>query len=292
MNGFDDDGDGQTDEALPSGSETRDCDGDGYNGATEAHVFEVFDRDQRDCGTSNWPADFISSGIPDSTNKATITDLTSFLAPTRHINTNVGDNPGNVRWDIVLGKGLFLTDINIADLTSLLTTAPAMFGGNRDFNGPICQPLGCTASEGCCPTYATVGIRMCLTSDRLVYHTGEPVALNLAVTNISGGTLSLNFTNTCLVDTGTYAVSSGTTWGSTGLVICLTIPSTHTLAPGETRNYTPLSNPSSATDTYRIVTKLNASECPLGPTGPCYAPACQLLMCVTTGAGYSIRRVP
>ncbi|HSP54697.1 MAG TPA: hypothetical protein VLS25_03835 [Dehalococcoidia bacterium] len=140
MNGVDDDGDGQTDEALPAGSESHDCDGDGYIGSAEAHVFQATDRDQRVCGTSNWPADFVSGGIPDSTNKLTVTDLTSFLAPTRQIGTNVGDNPGNVRWDIVPGKGLFLTDINVADLTSLIVTAPAMFGGARAFNGPICTP--------------------------------------------------------------------------------------------------------------------------------------------------------
>ena len=42
------------------------------------------------------------------------------------------------RWDLVPGKGLFSTDINVADLVSVITTAPSWNGGVRAFNGPPC----------------------------------------------------------------------------------------------------------------------------------------------------------
>jgi hypothetical protein len=138
----DDDGDGLVDESLPAGAEAHDCDGNGFSGAVEAHVFASTlgdtSRDQIACGTSAWPADFVSGGIPDSTNRVTLLDLTSFLGPVRHLNTDVSENPGNVRRDIVPGKGIFPKDINLNDLTSLLALYPPMFGGVRAFNGPTC----------------------------------------------------------------------------------------------------------------------------------------------------------
>jgi len=137
--GLDDDGDGQIDEPLPGSGNSFDCDGDGYTGATEDHVFGVAARGNQDpCGTTAWPADFVPGGIPDSTNRVNLPDLTSFLAPVRYFGTNLGANPGDPRWDLNPGKGLFATDINIADLTSLLTVAPPMLYGTRAFNGPAC----------------------------------------------------------------------------------------------------------------------------------------------------------
>jgi len=67
-----------------------------------------------------------------------VTDLASFLAPVRYFGTNLGANPGDQRWDLVPGKGFFATDINIADLASIVTVAPPMFYGTRAFNGPAC----------------------------------------------------------------------------------------------------------------------------------------------------------
>jgi hypothetical protein len=114
------------------------CDGDGYTGAAEANVFpSVTLRDQDPCGTTSWPADFVSGGIPNSTNKVTITDLTSFLAPTRRMNTSPGDVGFDVRWDITPGAGLFAKVININDMTSLIVVSPPMLGV-RAFNGPLC----------------------------------------------------------------------------------------------------------------------------------------------------------
>ena len=139
FSGLDDDGDGQIDEPLPGIGNSFDCDGDGYPGATEDHVFGPAARGNQDpCGTTAWPADFVSGGTPNSTDRVTVTDLASFLAPVRYFGTNLGANPGDQRWDLVPGKGFFATDINIADLASIVTVAPPMFYGARAFNGPAC----------------------------------------------------------------------------------------------------------------------------------------------------------
>ena len=140
--GTDDDLDGLIDEALPAGAASHDCDGDGFTGNAEDNVFGAGTlRDQDPCGVSAWPADFISGGIPNSTNRLTVTDLTSFLAPARHLNTSPGDSGFDVRWDLTPGKGLFTTVINVNDLTSLLagpTGNPPMLLGARALNGPSC----------------------------------------------------------------------------------------------------------------------------------------------------------
>jgi YVTN family beta-propeller protein len=158
--GSDEDGDGQTDEALPPGAEAYDCDGDGYSGTAEAHVYSYLpqaDGDQKTCQeydlshpnpnadikpSLRWPADFnMASGVLDSFNRINILDVTTFMAPVRYLGTDVGTNPGDVRWDLVPGKGLFTTDINIQDLTALIagpTGYPPMLGGARAFGGPAC----------------------------------------------------------------------------------------------------------------------------------------------------------
>ncbi len=117
-----------------------DDDNDGYSDTAEAALGT---NSTKPCGTDGWPADLISGGIPISTNKVTITDLTSFLAPLRRLNTDIGSLPNNKRWDLVPGKGVFSTDINLQDLTSLIILTPPMFGGNiRAFNGPACPIPG------------------------------------------------------------------------------------------------------------------------------------------------------
>ncbi|HSP54221.1 MAG TPA: YncE family protein, partial [Dehalococcoidia bacterium] len=93
------------------------------------------------CGLSSWPSDLVWGGTPNSTNKVTITDLTSFLAPARHLDTSPGNPNFNRRWDLVPGRGLFPNWIAINDLTALLSGAsgaPPMFGGARAFGGPLC----------------------------------------------------------------------------------------------------------------------------------------------------------
>jgi hypothetical protein len=140
--GVDDDGDTQIDELLPGIAPGLDCDGDGFTGATENHVYVMnIQGDQDACGAAvalGWPADFASGGIPDSTDRITILDLTSFIGPVRVLNTNVGTHPGDQRWDVVPGKGVFSFDINIQDLVQPAVVAPRMLGGLRAFNGPPC----------------------------------------------------------------------------------------------------------------------------------------------------------
>ncbi len=115
-----------------------DDDGDGYADGSEAHVGTA---ELVACGDAAWPADLASGGFPSSTDRITILDAVSFLAPVRYFNTDIGTHPGDDRWDVVPGAGLFSADINIADLISVITVAPPMLGGARAFNGPACTAL-------------------------------------------------------------------------------------------------------------------------------------------------------
>ena len=136
---LDDDGDTSFDEVLPPGSSAYDCDGDGYSGTVESHAFGSTSRgDQDACGTTAWPADFVPGGVPDGTNRVTVSDLASYLAPIRHLNTSPTEGGYDQRWDIVPGAGAFSKAININDLASLIVVAPRMLGGARAFNGPVC----------------------------------------------------------------------------------------------------------------------------------------------------------
>ncbi|TMB98888.1 MAG: hypothetical protein E6J42_04860 [Chloroflexi bacterium] len=141
--GVDDNGNGQVDEPLPAGASAYDCDGDGYTGATESNLYVSAGTtsDQDPCGITGWPSDFVSGGAINSTNRITITDLTSFLAPLRRLNTNPGDNAYNARWDLSTGAGLFPWVINIQDMTSIIaatTGRPPMLFAVRAYNGPAC----------------------------------------------------------------------------------------------------------------------------------------------------------
>jgi hypothetical protein len=146
--GLDDDGDGQTDEALPALAAGYDCDGDGFSGSAEARVFgETALGDQDPCGANatpptsppspaGWPADLHSAS--GSANKVNLTDITSFVAPTRYLGTDVGTNPGDARWDLRPGDTVFSADINAADLAALVTLTAPMLDGERAFGGPPC----------------------------------------------------------------------------------------------------------------------------------------------------------
>jgi hypothetical protein len=92
-----------------------------------------------DPGTG-WPNDFVSGGIPLSTDRTNILDLTSFLAPMTKLNTRPDAAPPagaifDVRYDMVPGQtigGAASPWIQINDLTALLAGPPgfpAMFGG-------------------------------------------------------------------------------------------------------------------------------------------------------------------
>jgi hypothetical protein len=140
--GVDDDGDTQVDEGLPPGAGLFDCDGDGYTGVTELAVFTA-GRDQDPCGMDAWASDFTTGGTPDSTDRITITDVTSFMAPVRRLDTSQPDGDYSPRWDLIPDAGTFSTDIAIDDLTALIAGAsgfPPMFLGERAFDGPACAP--------------------------------------------------------------------------------------------------------------------------------------------------------
>ena len=89
------------------------------------------------CGQPAWPADLVSSNP--STNDIDISDIGSYIAPVRHLNTNPIDGPPayNVRWDLVPGSTVGAA-INIADLARVTTLYPPMLQGARAFNGPAC----------------------------------------------------------------------------------------------------------------------------------------------------------
>ena len=110
-----------------------DQDNDGFTDADETY-FGTGPTDP--CGQTGWPADLLSSGL--SLNDVDVQDITSFLVPVRYFQTDVGTNPGDVRWDLVPGPSVFTQDINIQDIVVLIITAPPMLEGPRAFNGPAC----------------------------------------------------------------------------------------------------------------------------------------------------------
>jgi hypothetical protein len=156
----DDDGDLMMDEPLPPAASAFDCDGDGFKGSAEDHVYSYLpgppmDGDQKTCQeydlahpnpsgnvkpSKRWPAD-MNMG-PFSLNQISLTDLTTLLAPIRYFGTNVGTNPADVRFDLRPGPdGGGPTDINLLDLTALIagaTANPPMLGGVRALGGPAC----------------------------------------------------------------------------------------------------------------------------------------------------------
>lgn len=138
--GVDDDGNDGVDEPLPAGAEAFDCDGDGFIGTDEDHVFGgPADHDQDACGTDAWPSDIESGSGLDSTNKVNIVDLQSFILPVRRLGTSPGDGNFDLRWDVEPGLGgPFATHINVADLQRIAFSYPPMLGGARALNGPLC----------------------------------------------------------------------------------------------------------------------------------------------------------
>lgn len=137
-NGVNDDGsdDSVTDDGCPGGGAQA--------GAYSEAQFKIGTDGLDPCGQASWPSDFIWGGIPDSTNKLNIIDLTSFLAPARRLDTSPGHPNFNPRWDLVPGRGLFATWIAVNDMTALIagtTGFPPMFGGAKAFNGPPCPFL-------------------------------------------------------------------------------------------------------------------------------------------------------
>ena len=122
-------------DALGDHCDTSDTDGDGFTDQTEARY--VGTNAGYPCGFNSWPADLLDQG-PLSANKITLQDLASFVAPVRHLNTNLGDGNFSARWDLVPGKGTFPNTINLQDMAAIVILAPPMLNGARALNGPVC----------------------------------------------------------------------------------------------------------------------------------------------------------
>jgi len=154
--GISDDGDIWTDEALPAGSASLDCDGDGWPGNQENLLFGTAPstaKDQDPCGNNGWPADLVGND-----NILNIGDFNGFLSPPRPDSTfnkitHPLDDDGNTvidaamaRWNLQLPPHEPSTPINIGDLNALNpatdagTSKPPMFGGQPAFftNGGQC----------------------------------------------------------------------------------------------------------------------------------------------------------
>ena len=137
-NGVDDNGNGLVDEGLTY-NETKyfDCDGDGYAGYVERHVYgqqgSLAGANQIRCGTAvpGWPADIVATGL--SANRVDIMDMSAFLTPVRLLDTSAGDPDFDIRFDLVPDNR-----IDILDLGSLTALYPPMLGGERALNGPPC----------------------------------------------------------------------------------------------------------------------------------------------------------
>jgi hypothetical protein len=90
------------------------------------------------CGGSSWPSDLDTQ--PFSFNELDIFDLTSFLAPVRHLDSSPPNVKYGTRWDLRPGRETFAQWINIQDITALLsggTGNPPMFSNTRAF-GKVC----------------------------------------------------------------------------------------------------------------------------------------------------------
>jgi uncharacterized protein YkwD len=120
-----------------------DADGDGFTFAVETHVGT---NTNDTCGNPDtslpgspsraWPAD-LSIASP---NQVDILDLATFVAPVRRFNTSTGDPGYDRRWDIAPGGGSLGKEINIMDVSAIVTARASMFGSQRVFNGPACTP--------------------------------------------------------------------------------------------------------------------------------------------------------
>jgi hypothetical protein len=117
-----------------------DTDGDGYTDEAERHVgTDALARCDVTAAapSGGWPSD-LDDASGTSTNKLTLTDLTSFLAPTRRLGTSPGNANYSQRFDLVPGASSGEW-IQLDDMTSLLagaTSTPPMFssGTSRAFN--------------------------------------------------------------------------------------------------------------------------------------------------------------
>jgi len=125
--------DGVIDDGCPGGPP--------QSGSFSEADFNVGTDESVPCGTTGWAADIVSGGPPDSTDKVNIVDLQTYILPIRHFGSSPGDAEFDSRWDLVPGRGVLGTWINIADLQYLVTVMPTRAPYNsiaRAFSGPAC----------------------------------------------------------------------------------------------------------------------------------------------------------
>jgi hypothetical protein len=126
-------GSGGTPPSLACPDVISDEDNDGFSTTVELHIGT---NPYHPCGGAGWPLNLYTSG--GSAYDVDVQDLTSFLAPTRYLDTDVGAHPGDVRWDLVPGKGVLSTDINAQDFNALIVSYPPMLNYQRALDGPDC----------------------------------------------------------------------------------------------------------------------------------------------------------
>ncbi|HET8944746.1 MAG TPA: thrombospondin type 3 repeat-containing protein [Dehalococcoidia bacterium] len=138
-NGMNEDGaggasdDGVADDGCPGGPPQA--------GAFSEAQFKIGTNPASGCGagpevgpSASWPADLAGSGT--STDRINLSDLASFVAPTKRLNTSPGSPGYDSRWDLILGGRISLNDL--AALVAGPPGHPPMLGGARAFNGPAC----------------------------------------------------------------------------------------------------------------------------------------------------------
>jgi hypothetical protein len=79
--------------------------------------------------------------VPNSTDRINVLDLSSFIAPDRHLDTAPGNPLFNVRWDVNPGPDFGALWIHIPDLGALIAGSngfPPMMSGVKAFGGPVC----------------------------------------------------------------------------------------------------------------------------------------------------------
>jgi hypothetical protein len=84
--------------------------------------------------SSAWPLDLVSGGVPQSTDKVTIGDLASFLAPVRRLDTRPPNANFNQRWDLKPGPQFGSNWIGVSDLGALVSGVsgfPPMNSGQK-----------------------------------------------------------------------------------------------------------------------------------------------------------------
>jgi hypothetical protein len=125
---------------------SQDADGDGFTNEAERHIgtnpLAPCGPGVDSCPSDAWPLDLASGGVPNSTDRINLSDLTSFLV-IRRLNTAPGDPNFNVGRDLIPGNNVGADWIVIGDLTAPFSGIPGnppMNNGVKIFGAPfICS---------------------------------------------------------------------------------------------------------------------------------------------------------